>query len=240
MRNLVLFALFTLVATGFCQESLSNESVIKMLKAGISEEVVANSIAGHAGKYLLSPDDLIALKNAGASDRVLAAMISKNAGPAASAVPQRPAARQVKLVGGTPVQLRMLRTVSSETASDGDTVDFEVLEDIKVDDLVVIPRNAPAVGSITDTEHKKKLGRGGKINLRADFVRLPSGERVRIRAVREEKGQRASTTSSVVHYATTGPFGLLVHGKDAKVAAGTEVAAVVDGDQTINMPVQKP
>lgn len=39
---------------------------------------------------------------------------------------------------GTPVRLRINRTISSEDAKVGDTVDFEVLEDVKSHDVILI------------------------------------------------------------------------------------------------------
>jgi len=44
------------------------------------------------------------------------------------------------LEDGTPVRLRLNRTISSADAHLGDTVDFEVLEDISVNGTLVIPR----------------------------------------------------------------------------------------------------
>ena len=41
---------------------------------------------------------------------------------------------------GTPVKLRLGRTISSADAKAGDEVDFEVLEDVKVNDTVVIAK----------------------------------------------------------------------------------------------------
>jgi hypothetical protein len=48
------------------------------------------------------------------------------------------------LEDGTPVKLRTNRTVSSADAHVNDTLDFEVLEEVKVHDVIVIPRGGIA------------------------------------------------------------------------------------------------
>ena len=60
---------------------------------------------------------------------------------------QEPASQPVKpplafgLDDGTPVRLRINRTISSEDARVGDTVDFEVLEDVKSHEVILTWRN---------------------------------------------------------------------------------------------------
>src|SRR3569833_2352299 len=71
----------------FAQETITNDAVIKLLKAGLSEELVVTTINSSPGNYDTSANALIALKKAGAGDKVIAAMILKASGitPAASA-----------------------------------------------------------------------------------------------------------------------------------------------------------
>jgi hypothetical protein len=66
------------------QETLTNESIVKMVKAGLSDDVIVNVVSLQPGKYSLSPDALIALKNANVSPRVMTALMNKGqAGPIA-------------------------------------------------------------------------------------------------------------------------------------------------------------
>jgi len=67
------------------QDVLTNESVIKMVKSGLGENLVVSMVQGQPGKYSLTPDDLIKLKEAGVPDKVLGAMIARNAGGGAPA-----------------------------------------------------------------------------------------------------------------------------------------------------------
>ena len=56
---------------------MSNDSVLRMHKAGLSDELILQTITAQPGAYATGPDDLIALKQAGLSDPVLAAMANK-------------------------------------------------------------------------------------------------------------------------------------------------------------------
>ena len=80
MKFRVMFALLCLAGTACGQEPLTNESVIKMVKAGLSEEVVTSMVKTQPGKYSTTVDNLLALKDAGVGDKILAAMVAKAAG----------------------------------------------------------------------------------------------------------------------------------------------------------------
>jgi hypothetical protein len=61
------------------QMPLDNSSIIKLLKSGISEDLIISTINASTGHYNTSAEGLIALKKAGASDKVVAAIVVKNA-----------------------------------------------------------------------------------------------------------------------------------------------------------------
>lgn len=53
---------------------VTNDDIIRMAKAGLSDDILIQAIQTKPGHYDTSPDDLIALKTAGVSDRVISAM----------------------------------------------------------------------------------------------------------------------------------------------------------------------
>jgi hypothetical protein len=65
----------------FAQQTLNNDSVIKLVKGGLSDDLIVSAIQAKAGTYDTSTDGLIALKAAGVSDKVVAAMMAKDAAP---------------------------------------------------------------------------------------------------------------------------------------------------------------
>ena len=52
------------------------------------------------------------------------------------------------LEDGTPIKLRITRTISSAETKVDETVDFEVLEDVKIGDVIVIPRGSVPLGHL--------------------------------------------------------------------------------------------
>ncbi len=61
------------------QQQLNNDAVVKLVKAGLSDELVVTTISSQSGAYDTSTDAIIALKSAGVSDKVVAAIIQKAA-----------------------------------------------------------------------------------------------------------------------------------------------------------------
>ena len=100
--RLLRIALAPLVICGVlcCQAALDNETILKLVKAGIGEDVIINMVNQQPGKYAVSADDVIALKKAGVSDKVVAAMVIKNGATsmqsAASGTPSGTAQRKWK------------------------------------------------------------------------------------------------------------------------------------------------
>ncbi len=90
------FAVLFLLLCPFliAQQAMNNDTVIKMVKAGLSDDVIVATINAQPGAYDTSPDGLIALKQAGVSDKVIAALVAKGMGaaPASAAQPASPAA----------------------------------------------------------------------------------------------------------------------------------------------------
>lgn len=84
----ITFAICALAATAVvAQQSLNNDAVLKMHTAGLSDDIIASTIAVQPGAYSTSADDLIALKTAGLGDKVIGAMIAKNSGASPAPAP---------------------------------------------------------------------------------------------------------------------------------------------------------
>jgi len=70
------------------QQKLNNEGVIKLIKAGLSDDVIAAAVSSSPGEFDTSADALVALKTAGAGDKIVAAVVSKASGAATPQSPQ--------------------------------------------------------------------------------------------------------------------------------------------------------
>jgi len=69
----------------FSQQALDNDAIIKLIKAGLSDDLIVNTINLSPGNYDTSANGLIALKKAKASDKVIGAIMLKASGAAAAA-----------------------------------------------------------------------------------------------------------------------------------------------------------
>ena len=127
------------------------------------------------------------------------------------------------LLEGTPVRLRLGRTISSADCKPGDEVDFEVLDDVLVDNTVVIAKGSLAIATVTEAEHKKSMGRAGRLNVNIDSVRLVDQEKAALRATEGGKGgghvgamTGAMVATSIVFFPAA-PLFLFIHGKDITI-----------------------
>ena len=155
---------------------------------------------------------------------------------------QKPATTSLKqplafgLEDGTPIKLRLTLNLSSADATTGDRVDFEVLEDVKVKEVIVVPRGGLALATITEAQHKRRMARGGKLNVNIDDVRLVDGEKAPLRAVKEAKGgghtgaMTGAMIGTAIVFFPAAPLFLFMHGKDITIPKGTEVTAYINGD----------
>ena len=114
-------AALTLVAVTSltAQEVLTNDSLIALKKAGLSDSIIISKIKSSQTKFDASTKGLIGLKNAGMSDQVIEAVVNAGsaatapaappaAAPAAPAAAVAPAAAResiVQLIGGKSVEL---------------------------------------------------------------------------------------------------------------------------------------
>jgi hypothetical protein len=198
-----------------------------MKRLGLGLFVLISAVAGARFPSVISP-------------LVLRAAQSQSAVPVPSTpskLQETPAAApKLVLEDGTPVRLKFERTVNSGEVLAGETVDFQVVEEVRVGDLVVIPKDSLAWATVTMAQAKRRMARGGNLHLRIDTVRLASGERAPLRMVKEVKGG-GHTGAMVGGMVATGvvffpaaPFFLFMHGKDVVIPKGTEATAYVNGD----------
>lgn len=146
----------------------------------------------------------------------------------------------------TPVRLRLNRTISSADAHVGDTIDFETLDDITVNGTLVIPKGGLAFATVTEAQAKRRMARGGKLDINIDYVKLVSGEKATLRAVKDVKGGGHTggmvggmVATSIVFFPAA-PFFLFMHGKDISIPKGTDITAYVSGDMRLDLAKFQP
>lgn len=160
---------------------------------------------------------------------------------AQSQATESPVVSGLVLLEDTPVRLRLLQTLSSGTSKVNDRVDFEVIEEVKVNNVVVIPQGGTAIATVTEAQPKRRFGRAGKLNVNIDSVRLVNGEKATLRAVKGGKGgtRTAAMTTAVVATAIVffpaAPLFFFMKGKNIIIPKGTEITAFIAADKPVSL-----
>jgi hypothetical protein len=248
-RNILL-----IFAVGFCavtasfaqtQKPLTNADVISMTKQSIDPSLIVKDIQSSATDLDTSPQSLIDLKNAGVDKSVMDAMLTAQAAKPSAAVdavraippgsgtaadPNAPAcgASGCLLREGTQVALKFASELSSKTAHIGDTVEFQLDDDVKVGDSIVVAKGAHAVATVNDAKKSGMMGRPGELSVQIQYL-LVGSNHVRIRGTQGREGD-SKTGAAVALTVIFGPVGLIKHGKNVIIPAGTPLTAYVDQD----------
>lgn len=89
LLTLVLLLTASCMAQGPADGPLTNSDIVKMMKAGISENIILREIQISGGNFGTSPTALIDLKKHGASERILGALLdTRSAGGISTSEPQ--------------------------------------------------------------------------------------------------------------------------------------------------------
>ena len=147
---------------------------------------------------------------------------------------------KVELPQGTLVRLVLIKPVDSKTAKVGDKLEFRVLEDVKVGDLVVIPRKSAASAIVAGLSPPKRKNVPGRITIRAEGVTLINNEVAALSGSRtiQSGNQNVSLKRDEeireLIQSTAGlgvlflPLFALAHGEYVVLPAGMELAAALE------------
>jgi hypothetical protein len=157
--------------------------------------------------------------------------------PEVSASPRDPAqeslntsaATSAVLADGTPVVLRVLETVSSSDAWVGKQIAFEVADDVKLGETVVIAKGSPAFGAVTRVKMTEMMGESGALEFSLDYVRMVNGEEAKLSA--NAGGDARSREGAVLTAAIiVSPAFLFIYGKDKTIHKGSTITAYIRDD----------
>jgi hypothetical protein len=109
-------------------------------------------------------------------------------------------------------------------------VELQVVEEVIVDGISVIPPGSAAIGLVTEAEPKKRMGHGGKLAFSVNFVRLKDDEKAAVRSFQETTGANNSA----------GGILPLSSGKEVVFTQGMEFTAYVDGDMQLKKEAFQP
>ena len=136
-------------------------------------------------------------------------------------LPAKTGAGAFALANNTPIRVKLSKTISSATAHVGDAVELEVVEDVIVDGVTVLPVGSKVSGVIAEAEPKKRFGHGGKLAFSITSMTLADGEQVKVRCYQEASGSSNTSSDAVLPLAS---------GKDVAIPKDVEFTVLVDGE----------
>ncbi len=138
-------------------------------------------------------------------------------------------AAKVLLARGTAVPLVIGSDVNSKTAEVGDKISLNLAEDLKVGDVVVVKKGAPAVATVTEVDKKGRGGVPGEVAFQVDSFQAGNTV-VKLSGSAAKEGQDKVGKAIGLMFVPGIPAGLFVHGKDAEIKQGALFTASVDAD----------
>lgn len=146
-------------------------------------------------------------------------------------------AAQVRLREGTLVRLKLLYNVTTENVVKGDRVEFDVAENVVVNDRIVILKGAPAWGHVTDVKGAgKKRAKDAVVVFRFMSVKTVDNQQLGIRALAAKPRKPDSRENEIEESS-------LIRGMaDRTIGAekGKDYTAYTDLDSVVNAPDSAP
>ena len=142
-------------------------------------------------------------------------------------VPNVNAAEKITVPAGTLVTVRTSGMLNPKTNKSGDTVEFIVIQDVKVNDRVVVKSGALARGQITESKKSGVVGMPAKIGVELQAVKAVDGTMIPIRASKSSEGEDKVVLVVVLTLICL-PL-ILIKGGDAQISAGTSFDALTLG-----------
>ena len=212
--------------------ALTNANIVKMHAMKLGSEVIVAKIQSSPCEFDTSPAALQKLKTAGISDKVILAMVQA---PLASAppTPKVPEVIEVKIFGGTKIEVALSLNVSSADAREGQIVLMTVAQDVVVDGLTVIQRGSEAHARVIAIKQPGFMNRPpGEISWSMEYVTAVNGERIPVTFFSTE----TTTNPTSGFMGATGPSWEFHKGKPVVVTAGQRFETVVHGNTVLRIP----
>lgn len=145
-------------------------------------------------------------------------------------------AQVITVPEGTPIKLKLLETLKCENSHEGDSVGFEVMDDVTIDGVTVIRHGALAYGRIADgTTWARRLGRGGKVALDLKYVTDVTGRQIPIAEGRYTQARGLGSEITVAMVYVPNPLWLLALGKRTNFPKEKMVIVVTRANADVNL-----
>jgi len=159
----------------------------------------------------------------------------------------KPQMEEVVIPTGTLILIRFLNNLSSKENVSGETFDYQVGENVFLDNKLVISANSAGLGEITLAKKARILAQPGKLELTFKSIMSLDGTPIELimgeRAEEENKRLYIAVGAGILGLIILSnpvglAFGALIPGKDVKIDEGTEIVLQVKEDTKVLALVQ--
>ena len=212
-------------AQGPAVAALNNAAIVKMRNQRLGADVIVAKIQSSPCEFDTSPAALQKLKVAGVSDKVILAMVMAPSASAPPPAPKVPEFVDVKVPGGTLVDLELTYAASSDDATEGRPVLMAVAHDVVIDGAVVFRAGGEAHARVASFKEPGVLNRPpGHVSWTMDYVTAANGDHVPVDFFSKDAAE--NPMSAVM--GSPGPSWDFKKGKPAVVAAKTKFQVVLN------------
>ncbi|PTW03530.1 hypothetical protein C8C76_101171 [Halanaerobium saccharolyticum] len=129
------------------------------------------------------------------------------------------------------IRIELLEEINSKTASRGEKVAYQVKEDLKIEDVLIIPAGTTGELEVTEIKEAGKMGQDGDIKIGFPKLTAIDGSSLEVaieaEAREENESQKLAIGASVLGTALLGlpgvVVGYFVEGEDERIPAGSEL-----------------
>ena len=216
---------------------LSNKNIIGMHATRLSPDVIIAKIKSSPTRFDTSADGLQKLKRAGIPDNVILAMIQASADASAAAPvadpPKPPEILQIKVPDGTPVEVEMVASVSSDAVREGTIIHLKVVKDVAINGVTVFPKDSEARARVYVITQPAFMGKPGQISWAMDDIAAVNGDHLPATFAPKEPSTPTSLDPNVEDTGTTWEFR---KNKPSTIAAGHRIRVTIHGDIVLRIP----
>lgn len=141
----------------------------------------------------------------------------------------------------TLVKIALVTPIKSQEVKVGDTIKYQVAEDVIINGTLIFAKGAPGTGTVNKVTQARNFGRDAKVEVSFDQTTAIDGSTVTTflgeKAKQEMKSVAMAAGATVAGMVLLGPIGAVtgafINGKNIDIEAGTEIYIQTKADTTV-------
>jgi hypothetical protein len=219
---------------------LTNKNIVSMQSMRLGPDVILAKIKSSPTNFDTTPSGLQKLKFAGVPDKIIVAMVQAHDQPAAAApaaaateAPKAPEILQVNVPDGTPVELEMISTLSSDDVREGTIIHLKVSKDVTIEGINVFRKDSAARARVYVITQPTFTNKVGEISWAMEDITSITGDQLPATfAALEDRSSTASDIAAV----DTGTSWEFRKNKPSTMPAGRHLRATIHGEILLKVP----